>query len=307
MDYKEAIQLFEETTKKTVVQIERCGIGIANYVFLVSTEAEKFVLRCSREEDAYEDTVHWLGKLSVCGIPIPAVLFEGKYGNYSYLVLSYIPGDDIGNVYHKLSDSQKKQIAGEVIEIQRKVSKIHIRPDAAWTWNGTIRELLDRAEERMQAKQHFDSSKIAVVRTLQHEIQAYLDHIQPIPYLDDISTKNLLICEGRLSGIIDIDWMGFGDMLTFVAMTKVALLNMDLDTRYIDYLLEEIHPDTAAYKAFVFYCLVYCVDFMGERGMQFLDKTIPVNESVVRKLNHIFDTLLEEWEGDFNGIQSSHL
>ena len=259
------------------------------------------------EEDAYEDTVHWLGKLSVCGIPIPAVLFEGKYGNYSYLVLSYIPGDDIGNVYHKLSDSQKKQIAGEVIEIQRKVSKIHIQPDAAWTWNGTIRELLDRAEERMQAKQHFDSSKIAVVRTLQHEIQAYLDHIQPIPYLDDISTKNLLICEGRLSGIIDIDWMGFGDMLTFVAMTKVALLNMDLDTRYIDYLLEEIHPDTAAYKAFVFYCLVYCVDFMGERGMQFLDKTIPVNESVVRKLNHIFDTLLEEWEGDFNGIQSSHL
>lgn len=182
------------------------------------------------------------------------------------------------------------------------MSKIHIRPDAAWTWNGTIRELLDRAEERMQAKQHFDSSKIAVVRTLQHEIQAYLDHIQPIPYLDDISTKNLLICEGRLSGIIDIDWMGFGDMLTFVAMTKVALLNMDLDTRYIDYLLEEIHPDTAAYKAFVFYCLVYCVDFMGERGMQFLDKTIPVNESVVRKLNHIFDTLLEEWEGDFNGI-----
>lgn len=48
MDYKEAIQLFEETTKKTVVQIERCGIGIANYVFLVSTEAEKFVLKIGR-------------------------------------------------------------------------------------------------------------------------------------------------------------------------------------------------------------------------------------------------------------------
>lgn len=58
--------------------------------------------------------------------------------------------------------------------------------------------------------------------------------------MDDISTKNLLIYEGKVSGIIDIDWMGLGDMLTFVALTKVALLNMDSDTKYIDYLLDEV-------------------------------------------------------------------
>ena len=116
-----------------------------------------------------------------------------------------------------------------------------------------------------------------------------MDAVQPIPYLDDISTKNLLINEGKVSGIIDIDWMGFGDMLTFVALTKVALLNMDLDTQYIDYLLEEIHPGKIEYKAFVFYCLIYCVDFMGERGMQCLDKTVPVNDSVIKRLNDIFE------------------
>ncbi len=122
-----------------------------------------------------------------------------------------------------------------------------------------------------------------------------MDKVQPTPYLDDISTKNLLINEGKVSGIIDIDWMGFGDMLTFVAMTKVALLNMNLDTEYIDYLLDEIHPNAAEYKAFVFYCLMFCVDFMGERGIQFLDKTIPVNESIVGRLNEIFELLMEEW------------
>lgn len=113
--------------------------------------------------------------------------------------------------------------------------------------------------------------------------------------MDDISTKNLLIYEGKVSGIIDIDWLGLGDMLTFVALTKVALLNMDLDTRYIDYLLNEIHPNTIEYKAFVFYCLLYCIDFMGERGMQFLDKKIPVNGSIIKRLNDIFDILMEEW------------
>ena len=295
MDCKEAIILFENNTKRSVVGIERCGVVIANYVFIVSTADDKFILRCSKDEDTYRDTIYWLDKLSVCEIPIPNVLSEGKYEDYSYLILSYIPGDDIGNVYNKLNDSEKWQIAKEVVEIQRKVSRINIRVDAEWTWNGFVEEMLDRAEERINRKHYFDCNKVYLIKKLQQEIQEYFDQVQPTPYLDDISTKNLLIYEGKVSGIIDIDWMGFGDMLTFVAMTKVALLNMNLDTKYIDYLLDEIHPNKTEQKAFVFYCLMYCVDFMGERGMQFLDKTIPVNESIIRRLNEIFDILMEEW------------
>ena len=295
MDCKDAIIIFERNTKRNVVQIERCSVGIANYVFVVYTADEKFILRCSKDKDAYKDTVYWLDKLSACEISIPIVLSNGKHKDYSYLILSYIRGDDIGNVYCKLNDSEKKQIAKEVVEIQRKISSIDIRADAEWTWNCFVDEMLNRAEERIKRKNYFDSGKIIIIKNLQQEIQEYLDHVRPIPYLDDISTKNLLIYDGKLSGIIDIDWMGLGDILTFVAMTKVSLLNMDLDTKYIDYLLDEIYPNTIEYKAFVFYCLIYCVDFMGERGMQFLDKTIPVNERIIKRLNDIFDILMEEW------------
>lgn len=295
MDCKEAVILFENITKTKVTTIERCGVGIANYVFIVFAAAKKFIFRCSKNEDAYKDTVFLLRTLSVCGVPIPAVLSEGKYKDNSYLILSYIPGNDIGNVYCKLDDGEKKQIAKEVIAIQRKVSKAEIRADAGWTWRCFLDEMQNRAEERIKRKHYFDVDKVYIIKKLQQEIQEYLDKVQPTPYLDDISTKNLLIDEGKLSGIIDIDWIGFGDMLTFVAMTRVALLNMDLDTKYVDYLLEEIHPDKTEYKAFVFYCLLYCVDFMGERGMQFLDKKIPVNENIIKRLNDIFDLLMEEW------------
>lgn len=295
MNNKEATIIFENNMKMNVVQIERCSVGIANYVFIVSTATEKFILRCSKNKDAYKDTVYWLNKLSTYEIPIPVVLSSGGYKNYSYLILSYIIGDDFGNVYYKLSDSEKKQIAKEVIEIQRKVSKIDIRTDEDWTWNRVIDEMLNRAEERIKRKHYFDSNKINIIKQIRKEIQEYLDKVRPIPYLDDISTKNLLVYEGKLSGIIDIDWMGFGDMLTFVAMTKVALLNMNLDSSYIDYLLDEIHPDMIAYKAFIFYCLIFCVDFMGERGMQFLDKKIPVNSRIIQRLNNIFDMIMEEW------------
>lgn len=34
---------------------------------------------------------------------------------------------------------------------------------------------------------------------------------------------------------------------------------------------------------------------MGERGTQFLDKAIPVSKSIIKRLNDIFDMLMEEW------------
>lgn len=190
---------------------------------------------------------------------------------------------------------RKKQIAKEVVAIQRKVSRIDIVTDAQWTWNYVIEEMLNRAEERIKQNRYFDAAKVHIIKNLQCEIQEYLNMARSIPYLDDISTKNLLIYEGKLSRIIDIGWIGLGDMLTFAAMTKVALLNMDLDTQYVDYLLDEIRPNAIEYKAFIFYCLIFCVDFMGgKRGMQFLDKMIPVNETIIKRLNGIFDILMDE-------------
>lgn len=109
MDYNAAIDIFENDTKKSVVRIERCGTGIANYVFIVSAADGRFVLRCSRDANAYADTVYWLNKLSVCDIPVPAVLSQGRYMDYSYLILSYICGDDLGNVYGQLTDGEKSK------------------------------------------------------------------------------------------------------------------------------------------------------------------------------------------------------
>lgn len=156
MECKEAVILFERCAQTEVVQIERCNVGIANYVFIITAAAGKYILRCSKNEDAYQDTVFLIGKLSACGIPIPVVLWEGKYEDYSCLILSYIDGDDIGNIYCNLNDSEKKQIAREVVKIQRRVSGIDIQADSGWTWNSCVDELLNRAEERIKKNRCFD-------------------------------------------------------------------------------------------------------------------------------------------------------
>ena len=53
-------------------------------------------------------------------------------------------------------------------------------------------------------------------------------------------------------------------MLTFAALTNMALRDLGYDTDYVTYILEEMQVNDVQKRAFLFYTLMYCVDFMGE-------------------------------------------
>lgn len=276
--------------------IERCTVGQGNYVYIVECKGTKYVVRCSTEKDVYNNSIYWLEKLALIDIPVPKVMAKGKYDEYEYLILSYIEGKDIGLVYQYLKDEDKRRIAKEIVHIQNRVSTLELEalePD--WSWSTFINYMLERATERIAQNGHFDVKKVERLRGQQEHLEEYFAGVKPVAYLDDISSKNLLVHNGQISGIIDIDWMGIGDKLTYVALTNMALLNMEYDTDYVKYILEEMQANDVEKKAFVFYTLMYCVDFMGERGMQFMDKQVEVNEQIVDRLNNIYDSLWAEW------------
>lgn len=296
MDEKTIAEIFEKHISARIDKIERCGVGHGNYVYIISDETDKYVIRCSEEEHAYTDTIYWLTQLKKVNIPVPEIIANGKYQNYDYVILSYIDGEDLGIVYPGLSDDEKHAIAREVVRIQNIVGTMELKGiDDNWSWKQFIQDTLDRAKERIEKNGYFDTDKVEQVWKMGESLQDYFRQIKPIAYLDDISTKNLLIHKGKISGVIDVDWIGVGDQLTYVAMTNVALLNMDYDTDYVDHLLDEMHMDQTERRAFIYYSLLFCVDFMGERGMQFGDKKIEVNEMVIDRLNRIYDKLMTEW------------
>lgn len=296
MDEKTIEEIFEKHISARIGKIERCGVGHGNYVYIISDETDKYVIRCSEEEHAYKDTMYWLMQLRKVNIPVPEIIANGRYQNYDYVILSYIDGEDLGIVYPALSDDEKHAIAREVVRIQNIVGTMELKEiDDNWSWNQFIRDTLDRAKERIEQNGYFDTDRVEQLWKIGESLQDYFRQIKPITYLDDISTKNLLIQKGKVSGVIDIDWIGVGDRLTYVAMTNVALLHMDYDTDYVDYLLQEMHIDQTERRAFIYYSLLFCVDFMGERGMQFGDKKIEVNDMVIDRLNQIYDKLMTEW------------
>lgn len=297
MDENTIYQLCVQCLYKTPQSIERCAIGQGNYVFIVDCPKGKYVVRCSTECSAYNESVYWLEQLTAIEIPVPKIIAKGTFGGYEYLILSYFEGKDIGLVYSQLSDADKKEIAKEIVHIQNKVAGLKLKNiDAQWTWHSEINYMLERAKERIVANGFFEAEKVDRLWKLAEQLDEYFTNIKPIAYLDDVSTKNLIIHNGHISGIVDIDWIGIGDSLTYVALTNMALLNMECDTDYVKYILAEMRISDVQKKAFLFYTLMFCVDFMGERGMKFMDKLVEVNEQIIDRLNKIYASLLDEWE-----------
>ncbi len=296
MNEKMISQLCMQCFSEVPQSIERCTVGQGNYVYIVECSGTKYIFRCSPEHNAYDDSIYWLERLASIEIPVPKVIAKGKFGEYEYLILSYFEGKDIGLVYPQLKDSDKKEIAKEIVHIQNQVAALkleNVEPD--WTWHSFVKDMLERAKERIAANGYFEVNKVERLWELAEQLDEYFTAIKPIAYLDDVSTKNLLIHNGRISGIVDIDWMGIGDKLTYIALTNMALLNMGYDTDYVKYILNEMQVTDLQKKAFLFYTLMFCVDFMGERGMQFMDKTVEVNEQIVERLNSLYDLLWDEW------------
>jgi hypothetical protein len=222
-------------------------------------------------------------------------MYCGKTEQYEYVILTFIEGQELWAVYDRLTREDKQCLAKEIVLLQRKVATGLSETPEGWSWLSFVHEILDRAKLLIKENGYFDEEKVSRIESQLPVLLEYFESVEPIAYLDDVTTKNLLVKDGHISGIIDIDWIGIGDVLTFAALTHVALLNMECDTDYVHFILNEMNVDSRQRKAFRFYTLMYCVDFMGERGTKYKDKVVEVNSQIVDRLNTIYDQLWNEW------------
>lgn len=286
-------------------EIKRFEIGYGNYVYKICFDENKFVLRINADKDSYINTIYWLEKMESFELQVPKVIHKGINDEFSYLILSYIEGEDLGNVYAALSDNEKRDIARQIINIQNTVAKLPQNRGYGYlvsyedekyknSWKEVIIKHLERSRSRIKENKIFDYKKVDKIEELLAKYDEYFNDIRPIPFLDDISSKNVLINQGKLSGIIDFDWICFGDKIYNIALTNMALICLNYDTKYIDYLMEEIKATEQEREILKLYTIIFCVDFMGERGMKFNDKIIKVNQREVETLNKVYEELYYE-------------
>jgi hypothetical protein len=286
--------------------LKRFETGLANYVYLASYDTDKYVIRISRDDIEDSNTTYWIDELTDLNIPIPRVIHKGKHDGHPYLILNHIEGDDLAHIYKTLSNTEKMEIAKSIIEIQNKVSTLRLNngfgcvakygdSSSNDSWKDVVLGDLARSKSWIIENRLFDVNKVTEVEELLNKFDDYFQSIKPIPFLDDTTTKNVLINNGKLSGVIDLDWICFGDRLYFIALTNMALINSLDDTKYIDYLIEEQKASDFDKAIIKLYTLVFCVIFMSEKGMRFNKKEAPkVDETEIVRLNAVYDRLYSE-------------
>lgn len=291
-------------------KIKRFEMGYGNYVYKINFNEDRFIVRTSFGKESYKDMIYWLNKLMPLGLPIPKILSNGIYDDVSYLILTYIQGEDLGNVYNTLSDYEKKMIARDIVGIQNKVSTLPQNSGYGYltsyedenfknNWKEVIISHLDRSKNRMKENKIFDYRKVDRIKELLYLYDDYFNNIRPIPFLDDLSSKNILINEGKVSGVIDFDWICFGDRIYYIALTNMALIAFRYDTRYVDYLMKEIKASEIEKDILKLYTLVFCVDFMSEKGMKFKDRVVEVTQNEIEDLNKTYDKIYNELTANF--------
>lgn len=306
--YLESVnKIYDDVFHAKPTEIIRNTEGLAGYVYTVVFNDTKYVIKISDDKNLILGSTYWLNKVKDLDIPTPCVIAENLVNAPYYFVMSFIPGKDLGLVYSSLLKSEKKIIAKKIIGFQKEIKKLPMAKgfgslnsyedseNICSSWEESLLNDINRAEEAIINNGIFSVEHVLKLKKIMLNFKEYFSSVKPVPFLDDITTKNVLIHEGKLSGIIDLDWISFGDEVLFLGLVTMALLSMKADLDYADYLKYEMNLNEMQERALKFYILMFCVIFMSEKGMCFNQaEPMKVSEEEKMLLQEIFNRYYEK-------------
>lgn len=249
-DEGDAARIAARALGTAIVAVERSTTGRQHWVYAVrGADGREAVIRLNHPAAGgiFAGAVAWNRLLRPLGVPLPALLAHDAApsgGDYPFMLLERLPGRDLGAVYTTLSAAQRRALAGEILGIGAVVGRLPPGPGYGYarsyddaqlqrSWMALLRSSLSRGGARIVAAGVADSRYADRVEARLERHGAYLDAVTPTPFLDDTTTKNVLITAGRLSGIVDVDYLCFGDPVLTVALTRMSLLSRAWEIDYI--------------------------------------------------------------------------
>ena len=309
---KDAARILLEVLHVGAVSLSRFPTGLAHYVYDVVTEnGQSVVVRLARpDRKAYfRGALTWYEPLTRLGVPLPFLRYheldEAVHG-FPVMIMDRLLGTDLGDAYPALTHEQKRGIADHIVEIQRAVSRMPEGPGFGYaqtendsglhgTWKEVLDANLDRSHHRFARTGVLPPEIADRVSGLVQDNAPYLATVRPTCFLDDTTTKNVLVHHGSLSGIVDVDNVAYGDLLYNLALTRMALLSAGMDTIYTEYWATRLSLSPEQSQAVSLYTAVFCVDFLSETGYRFnQDQPEPNDAERVKKLIALLDILCDE-------------
>ncbi len=307
---QDARMIAEQYFARPVPHLTRFSMGGSHYTYEASdANNRRVVIRIATDAKKLDGFLYWYGHLKPKDISLPTLLkCETNPGpsGFPYLILERLEGCDLEAVYPMLTVPEKRALASHMVAIQDRVGTLPPAPGFGYarsyadaslhaTWADVLVADLERSRRRIRETGAFDVRQVDRVAAKLPAYRSYFERVLPQAFLDDTTTINVLIADGKLSGIIDIDFVCFGDRLLTPALTRMALLDKGYETDYYDYWCEMLAVIGEQRQVLSLYASLFCVNFMGEVGQRFTrDVAPPIDLNKVAQLNTLLVALLAE-------------
>ncbi|MCP0912901.1 MULTISPECIES: phosphotransferase [Legionella] len=271
-------------TGEKVLSSIRMPTGDQNFVYAAKTLKAEYVLRMTDCSNKYkfQAAIAWQKMLLPLGIPLAKFIrwdLDSEYSPFPALLMMRLPGDDLVNVYPALTNANKKNLANEMAYIQSLCNRLPKGPGygilntyddiiSEKSWYDFLSKRLEIYKKHITKSAVFNPQLATLVLNIANEMKGILETIQPMPFLWDASERNVLVHNGKITGIVDVDEICFGDSLLVIALTSTCLELEGYDTKYTEYWAETLNLDHTAQSRLDFYRLFYAIAFMRKHSMQ---------------------------------------
>ena len=267
----------------------RFPTGLTHWVYDVELNSgRQVVIRIASPRHRAElvGAMYWQERLLPLGVPLAEILFSDVDADLPYLILERLPGADLGNVYAELTSAQRTALALTVTGLQELAGRLAEANGFGYALaydSNLHREWIDVLSASLRGGRSWIeragvvdpawADKVAV--KLARLIDTF-DDVHPRAFLHDVTTKNVIVEKGVLSGIVDVDSMAFGDPLWTVALTRMSLLALRQPLDYVDSQAEALsHATTMSAARLNLYTALHGLSFLGELGQAFNRDTPP--------------------------------
>ncbi|MEI6266405.1 MAG: GrpB family protein [bacterium] len=308
---KMIIEIMLDTFGETPKSISRKKIGLRNEVFeVIFDKQEAVIIRIGKNSNQLVGSSRYIPLFHSLGITVPVILKEDyslESHPYPYHIQTKIDGQDLEKIFNTLTFLELKKVAKFVSDVFTKL--VTLPTDGCFgivdyqavgshsSWKDFIRSLLKEIEESESIKHHIDKILVAKTFEIIHSYEEYFDTVSSEFFTHDISSKNIMIYNGKVMGLVDLDVMCFGDPLFSLGSIVATWPDSKRGMYYINEIYKNLHLTFEKIKIVEMYAIFQRLWWLSEIGKKFNDNTVKVvDRNIISAGSSILDILISKYE-----------
>ncbi len=242
----EVAALLERLFGATPAVLEQMSFGETSVTFGASVGERPLIVRTHWDPKTFSGTQRTLDALRGLGIAVPqvyAVDLSCRDVGFAYMITERFPGRDLRFEISSMTHSQLSALAEQIMDFERRASTLGspgrygyapvgaVPPHTTW-----LDAMASDARINSRVLLELQPLLSAIERATERHAE-YIRDVKSVCFLDDLTTKNVIVHDGKLSGVVDFDCVCYGDPLWHVALTKAAVA-ADVGDGYLGYVDE---------------------------------------------------------------------